>query len=94
MQPILRITLSKKGVPFRDSHEIIGRMVSYCIKNKKSLEDMSLEEFCSFSPKIETDVYDAISLRTCVNERKVHGGPSGEEVRRAINEGRNYLETV
>ncbi len=85
--------LVKKGVPFRDSHEIIGRMVSYCIQNQKSLEEMSIDEFSSFSSKIEKDVYDAISLQSCINERKVHGGPSSEKVKKSIDEGRRFLNS-
>ena len=86
--------LVKKGIPFRDSHEITGRMVAYCIENNKSLEEMSLEEFKTFSPNIEEDVYSAISLETCVNERKVPGGPSKELVKASIESGRCFLNSL
>ena len=55
--------LVKKGLPFRDCHEIIGRMVLYCIQNNKAIDDMSLEEFKDFSDLFEQDIYDAIDIR-------------------------------
>ena len=55
--------LVKKGLPFRDCHEIIGRMVLYCIQNEKAIDDMSLEEFKDFSDLFEKDIYDAIDIR-------------------------------
>ncbi len=84
--------LVKKGIPFRDSHEIIGRMVAYCIEKDKSIDEMSLEEFHTFSGRIESDVYEAISLETCVNERKVPGGPSIESVKASVFSGLEYLK--
>ena len=56
--------LVKKGVPFRDAHEIIGLMVNYCIKHNKALEDLSMEEFKSFNPNFYEDVYDFIDIKT------------------------------
>ncbi len=84
--------LVKKGIPFRDSHEIIGRMVAYCIEKDKSIDEMSLEEFHTFSGRIESDVYEAISLETCVNERKVPGGPSIESVKASVFSSLEYLK--
>jgi len=55
--------LVKKGLPFRDCHEIIGKMVLYCIGENKNLDDMSLEEFQGFSPLFQSDIYDAIDIR-------------------------------
>jgi argininosuccinate lyase len=86
--------LVKKGIPFRDSHEIIGRMVAYCIEKNKSIDEMSLEEFHSFSDKIERDVYDAISLETCVNERRVPGGPSKASVEVSVQSGLRFLRDL
>ena len=64
-----------KGVPFRDAHGIIGRMVLYCIGKGKSLDDLSLEEFRSFNGAFDKDIYDAISLKTCVDKRLTTGAP-------------------
>ena len=68
--------LVRKGIPFRSTHEISGKLVHYCIENNKSLLDLKLEEFRQFSELIDEDVYDAISLKTCVEKRLVTGGPS------------------
>lgn len=84
--------LVKKGVPFRDAHGIIGKMVAYAIEHKKALDDFSMEEFKSFSDKIEDDIYDAISIQTCVNERKVDGGPAKTE--EAISAAEKFLNDL
>lgn len=86
--------LVKKGVPFREAHGISGKTVFYCIAKDKALEDLTLEEFKSFSPLIENDVYDAISLETCVNGRTVYGGPAKEAVEKAILNAKEFLKTV
>ncbi|MCX7772229.1 MAG: argininosuccinate lyase, partial [Clostridia bacterium] len=86
--------LVKKGIPFRESHEIIGRMVAYCIEKGKSIDEMSMDEFYAFSDKIESDVYTAISLETCVNERKVPGGPSKESVMASVESGKSFLAAL
>ncbi len=86
--------LVKKGIPFRDSHEIIGRMVAYCIEKGKSIDEMSLEEHQTFSNKIDNDVYEAISLKTCVNERKIPGGPAQESVKVSVISGKRFLQTI
>ena len=84
--------LVKKGVPFRDAHGIIGKMVAYAIEHKKALDDFSMEEFKSFSDKIEDDIYDAISIQTCVNERKVDGGPA--KVKEAIAAAESFISNL
>jgi argininosuccinate lyase len=66
--------LVKKGIPFRDSHEIVGRMVAYCIMHQKNMDELDMTEFKNFSDKIEDDVYEAIKLQTCVSDRKTIGG--------------------
>ena len=68
--------LVRKGIPFRSTHEISGKLVHYCIENNKSLLDLTLDEFRKFSELIDEDVYNAISLTTCVEKRLVTGGPS------------------
>ena len=86
--------LVKKGVPFREAHGISGKTVFYCIAKDKALEDLTLDEFKSFSPLIEKDVYDAISLETCVNGRTVYGGPAKEAVEKSISNAKEFLKTV
>ena len=83
--------LVEKGVPFRDAHGIIGRMVLYCIDHKKALDDLSLEEFRQFSDRFDADIYEAISLRTCVEKRLTEGAPSARSMDREIAACRAYL---
>lgn len=83
--------LVKKGVPFRDAHEIIGMMVNYCIKQNKALDDLSLEEFKNFNPNFSEDIYDFIDIKNCVMRRKTIGGPSPENVLKDIENGKVYL---
>ena len=83
--------LVKKGTPFRISHEIIGRMVAHCNKNNKNIDELTLQELKGFSDKFESDVYEAISLETCVNERKLPGGPAKENVKNAIAKVKHKL---
>ncbi len=76
--------LAKKGVPFREAHEIVGKMVAHCIMAKVNLEDLSLEEMQVFSSAIEDDIYHAIAIETCVNERNSFGGPGPAQVKVAL----------
>jgi argininosuccinate lyase len=86
--------LVKKGVPFRDAHKIIGHMVAWCIENKKTIEEMTMNEFFSFYPKIEEDVYQAINLKTCVSQRNIPGGPSKDSVMKSIISGKKYVKSL
>ena len=72
--------LTKKGLPFRDAYHIVGQIVGYGIENKKSLNEMSLEEYKKFHASFEEDVYQYINIETCVNNRNVFGGPSADSV--------------
>lgn len=72
--------LTKKGLPFRDAYHIVGQIVGYGIENKKSLNEISLEEYKKFHASFEEDVYQYIDIETCVNNRNVFGGPSAESV--------------
>ena len=73
-----------KGVPFRDAHGIIGRIVLTCIERNCAIEDLSLDELKAICPSFEEDIYDAISLKTCVNKRNTKGGPGNEALNEAI----------
>ena len=76
--------LVKHGLPFRDAHAVVGRMVAYCIEKDTVIDALSMEEMKTFSPLIGGDIYDAISLETCVNQRKLTGGPAMDTMRRII----------
>ena len=84
--------LVNKGVPFRDAHGIIGRMVLYCIEKNCSIDDLSLEELKNLSDKFEADIYDAISLKTCVEKRLTIGAPGSEAMKQVIAMSREYLD--
>ena len=84
--------LVKRGVPFRDAHGIVGRLVLYCIDRSKALDDLTLEEYRAISPVFEEDIYDAISLETCVDKRLTVGAPGKEAMEKEIQECRAYLK--
>ncbi|MDO4521577.1 MAG: argininosuccinate lyase [Eubacteriales bacterium] len=83
--------LVNHGVPFRDAHGIIGRLVLYCIEKNKAIHELSLEELKAISPVFEADIYDAVSLKTCVEKRQTIGAPSEASMRRSIEAGKAYL---
>lgn len=83
--------LVNHGVPFRDAHGIIGQLVLYCIQKEMALEEMTLEEFRSFSPVFGEDIYDAISMETCVKMRNTIGAPGQEAMKQVIALEETYL---
>jgi argininosuccinate lyase len=80
-----------KGVPFRDAHGIIGKLVLYCIDKNCAIDDLSLEELQNISDKFGPDIYDAISLKTCVEKRLTVGAPGPEAMREVIKLHKSYL---
>lgn len=78
--------LVKKGLPFRDAHGVVGRMVAYCIEKDKVIDALDIKEFKEFSLLFDDDIYDAISLETCVSLRKVTGGPAADTMKKIIEE--------
>lgn len=86
--------LVKKGIPFRSAHEVIGKMVLYCINHNKAITELSMEEFKGFSDKIEEDVYGQISLEKCVSGRNLPGGPAAEAVKVSIEKGRKLIDMI
>ena len=83
--------LTKKGVPFRDAHHVVGELVNYCLKADVALMDLSLEELKSFHPAFEQDVFEAMSLKTCVEGRCIPGGPAPAAVQASIDAARRQL---
>ena len=81
-----------KGVPFRDAHGIIGRLVLYCIEKDTSIDALSLEELRSISDKFDEDIYDAISLKTCVEKRLTIGAPGEKMMKQVIQKNKEYLK--
>lgn len=86
--------LVKNGVPFRDAHGIIGQLVLYCIDNNKAIEELSLEELHKISPVFKDDIYDAISLKTCVEKRNTIGAPGPEAMKQVIKINEEFLKNI
>lgn len=84
--------LVKNGVAFRSAHAIVGEIVLACIKDNKSIEELTLEELKGFSPIFKEDIYHAIDLLTCVEERKVIGGPSTQSVKIQLEALEAFIE--
>ena len=77
--------LVKKGLPFREAYMIVGRLVNLCIKTGDTLDTLTLRDFRAISGLFDADVYQALALKTCVNGRKVYGGPARESVEKQIS---------
>jgi argininosuccinate lyase len=85
--------LVRKGLPFREAHEVAGRLVLHCIDTGKYLADCALEEFQQFFPAIEADIYTAIAPETCVNLRTSQGGTGPAEVEKQLSMATAILES-
>lgn len=83
-----------KGIPFRDAHSIIGRLVLYCIEQNKSIDKCSLSELQKISSAFDEDIYDAISLETCVNKRLTLGAPGPEIMQEELASNKKFLDEV
>ena len=77
--------LTRKGLPFRDAYHVVGALVGYCNKNHIALNELTLEQFKEYNDAFDEDVYAALDIQTCVENRKVLGGPSHDEVVRQIH---------
>ena len=84
--------LVNHGVPFRDAHGIVGQLVLYCVDKNIALDDMSLEEYKAISPVFEEDIYEAISMKTCVEMRNTIGAPGKSAMEQAIALEEAYLK--
>ena len=84
--------LVNNGVPFRDAHGIVGRLVLYCIDKKISLDEMTLEEYQSISPVFKEDIYEAISMKNCVEKRNTIGAPGAAAMEQVLALHKKYLE--
>ena len=84
--------LVNHGIPFRDAHGIVGRLVLYCLDKGISLDEMKLEEYKAISPVFEEDIYEAISLKTCVEKRTTLGAPGPSVMKRVTEEYKKLLE--
>ena len=86
--------LVNKGVPFRDAHGIIGQLVIYCDSHSKAIEECSLSELQAISDIFDNDIYDAISLKTCVDKRLTKGAPAKAAMLEAIKVNKAFMESL
>ena len=86
--------LVRKGAAFRDAHEITGKIVLYCINKSKSIEELSVEEFKTFSQLICEDIYNEITLEKCISNRNIPGGTSKESVKTSIEHAKIFLKSI
>ena len=86
--------LVNHGVPFRDAHSIVGQLVLFCIEKEISLDDMTLEQYQTICPVFQEDIYDAISMKTCVEKRNTIGAPGQEAMKQVIAIHEAYLKTL
>ncbi len=84
--------LVNKGMPFRDAHSVIGKLVLYCIDEKCAIDDLKIEELKKFSDLFDNDIYDAISLETCVDKRLTVGAPSPEAMKQVLSINEAFLK--
>ena len=84
--------LVNHGVPFRDAHGIVGRLVLYCLDKKIPLDEMTLEEYKAISTVFEEDIYEAISIKTCVEKRMTIGAPGPDAMEKVVEWNKKYLE--
>ncbi|MDD3241131.1 MAG: argininosuccinate lyase, partial [Lachnospira sp.] len=83
--------LVKKGVAFRDAHGIVGQLVLHCLDKGIALDDMTLAEYKEISPVFEDDIYEAISLKTCVEKRLTLGAPGPDVMKKVIATYEEYM---
>ena len=81
-----------KGMPFRDAHKVIGEITVYCIDKNCAIDDMTIDEFKKFSELFDEDIYEAISLDTCVRKRLTIGAPGPEAMKKVIEINEAYLK--
>ncbi|WP_411338249.1 argininosuccinate lyase [Ruminococcus gauvreauii] len=83
-----------RGVPFRDAHGIVGQLVLFCIEHRISLDEMKLADYKKISPVFEEDIYDAISLKTCVEKRMTLGAPGPDAMKQVVEANRAFLDEI
>ncbi|WP_304205786.1 argininosuccinate lyase, partial [Fusobacterium perfoetens] len=84
--------LTNKGMSFRDAYKIVGSIVAYCIDNKKTLDNLSMEEYKTYSELFENDIYEEISIENCVEKRTTIGGPSEKSLKIHIESVDKFIE--
>ena len=86
--------LTKNGVPFRSSHEIVGKMVLYCIHQSKTIEDLTLEEFTAFSPVFKEDILGLVLAEQCIASKISSGSTSKTSVASMLESAKEFLASI
>ena len=86
--------LVNHGVPFRDAHGIVGRLVLKCIEKEISMGELSIDEYKAESEAFEDDIYEAISIKTCVEKRNTIGAPGPEAMSKVLDKNEEYLKNL
>lgn len=86
--------LVEKGIPFRETHKIVGGLVQYCLQHQKDFQGLSLEEWQSYCPAFQQDIYDILSPQLAVDRRKTFGGTARSEVKRQLKAGVDLLSSL
>ncbi|OIQ09942.1 argininosuccinate lyase 1 [Moorella thermoacetica] len=86
--------LVRKGLPFREAHAVVGSLVLHCLREGRSFQDLSVEEWQSFSPLFDNDIFGCLEAEACVNGRNLPGGPAPEAVGKAIERAREILAGI
>lgn len=86
--------LSKKGVPFRDAHEIVGTIVLYCIENNMTIEDLTLEQFKKISKEFSEDILETIKIENCIESKVSQGSTNKKSVSEMIKKGETFIDTI
>lgn len=89
MRPSLLITSQKKGVPFREAHEIVGKLVLDCTKKGIYLQDVTIADYQAIHPAIEQDIYQTLASHTAVAKRNSYGGTGFDQIRAMIKKAKN-----
>ena len=84
--------LVKKGIPFRDAHEIVGKTVAYAASKELTLDELSIDEYKSISPSIDIDIFDILTIEGSVNSKNTEGGTSNKEVMKQIKKAKKLIE--
>jgi argininosuccinate lyase len=84
--------LVRKGLPFRNAHEVVGKTVRYCVENAKDIPDLTLAEFQQFSADIDDDIFDYVTLEASVNSRQATGGTARSAVEKELVLARKALK--
>jgi argininosuccinate lyase len=86
--------LVKKGLPFRSAHEVVGKMVLYCIENNKNIEDLTSEEFKSFSSFFKDDINEKVKIESCIEAKVSQGSTSTNSILLMIEKGEDFIESI